>query len=119
MAYEIPGFSFTLVSNADFTASQFRFVDVNAAGKAVAPAAGGRCVGVRNNKPKLNEAVTIVHSGISIVEAGAAITVGGNVQTDALGQAIPLAAGISQGVALESASGAGVKIAVLLIPRAA
>lgn len=119
MAYEIPGFSYTLVAASDMSATQFRFVNVDTAGKAAVPAAGGRVVGVRQNKPKADEAATIVQTGISIVEAGAAVTVGDGVQSDASGRAITLAAGISQGVALETASGAGVKIAVLLVPRVA
>lgn len=119
MAYEIPGFSYTLPAATDMDTTQFRFVNVNSAGKAAVPGAGGRTVGVRQNKPKANEAATIVQGGISIVEAGAAITLGVGVETDASGRAITLATGISQGIALETASGAGVKIAVLLVPRVA
>lgn len=119
MAYEIPGFSFTLVSAADLSASQFRFVDVNSAGKAALPTLAGPVVGVRQNKPKANEATTIVHDGISIVEAGGAITLGGLVTTDATGRAVAATTGqISAGRALETASGAGVFIAVLLTPAA-
>jgi hypothetical protein len=116
MAYEIPGFSFTLPSAADYRtgAGQFRFVNVNSSGKAVAAGAAGACIGVRQNKPNLNEAMTIVNSGIVFVEAGAAITAGALVESDASGRAITRAAGIQQGRALETASGAGVQIAVLL-----
>jgi hypothetical protein len=119
MAYEIPGFSYPLPAAADYSASQFRFVNVSAAGKAVVAGAGGRVCGVRNNKPKADEATTIVQTGISIVEAGAAVTAGDSVQSDASGRAITLAAGIAQGIALETASAAGVFIAVLLVPRVA
>jgi hypothetical protein len=121
MAYEIPGFSFTLPSAADYRtgAGQFRFVTVNSSGKAVAASAAGKTIGVRQNKPNLNEAMTIVGNGIVFVEAGAAITCGASVETDATGRAITLAAGIAQGVALETASAAGVQIAVLLVPRLA
>lgn len=119
MAYEIPGFSFTLPAAADLSATQFRFVTIDGTGKAAVPAAGAKTIGVRNNKPKANEATTIVHDGISLVEAGAAIAIGANVETDVSGRAITLAAGIAQGIALETASAAGVKIAVLLVPRVA
>ena len=116
MAYEIPGFSFTLPAAADLSATQFRFVNVDGSGKAAVPAAGGRVCGVRNNKPKANEAATIVNSGISIVEAGGAITVGDDVATDNAGRAVAAAGAttIVAGIALETASGAGIKIAVLL-----
>lgn len=116
MAYEIPGFSFPLPSGADFTSgAQFRFCDVSATGKAVNPSAGGRVVGVRQNRPKADEATTIVHSGISIVEAGGAITAGNLVATNAVGQALVATTGQAVvGRALETASGSGIQIAVLL-----
>ena len=116
MAYEIPGFSFPLPSGADFSSgAQFRFCDVSGTGKAVNPSAGGRVVGVRQNRPKADEATTIVGSGISIVEAGGAITVGALVATNAVGQALVATTGQAVvGRALETASGAGVQIAVLL-----
>lgn len=119
MAYEIPGFSFTLVAAADQSASQFRFIDVDTNGKGVTPsAAGQRVVGVRNNKPKSGEAATVIVSGVSIVEAGAPVTVGADVMTDTSGRAIVAATTGSAiaGIALEAASGAGQFIAVLLSP---
>ena len=121
MAYEIPGFSFPLPSGADFTSgAQFRFCDVSATGKAVNPSAGGEVIGVRQTRPRLNEATTIVHSGIAIVEAGGAITAGADVATNAVGQAVTAASGnLTVGRALETASGTGIQIAVLLIPNAA
>lgn len=115
MAYEIPGFSYTLVSAADFSVTgQFRAVNVDATGKAALPAAGGRIAGILNNKPKAGESATIVQSGISACEAGAAVTIGSTVEVDATGRVVPRAAGVAVGIALETASAAGVKIAVLL-----
>lgn len=121
MAYEIPGFSFPLPSGADFTAgAQFRFCDVSATGKAVNPAAGGSVIGVRQTRPRLNEATTIVHSGVSIVESGAAVTAGDLVATDSTGRVVTAAVGnVTVGRALESSTAAGIQIAVLLIPSAA
>ena len=120
MAYEIPGFSFPLPAGVDFTGgAQFRFVDVSSTGKAVNPVANGRSIGVRQNRPKLNEGTTIVVNGVSIVEAGGAITAGALVTTNAVGQAVTAAVGNSvNGRALESASGAGIQIAVLLLDGA-
>lgn len=121
MAYEVPGFTFTLPAGADFSGgAQFRFCNVNSSGKAVNPAAGGVVVGVRYTKSKADEATTIVHSGIAIVEAGGAITVGANVASNNVGQAVAATTGNSiVGRALETASGSGVQIAVLLTPAAA
>lgn len=118
MAYEVPGFSFSIPAGADFTSGkQFRFADVSNTGKAVDPTAGGSVIGVRQNRPKANHGTTIVQSGISIVEAGDAVTAGALIQTDGTGRAIPSAAGkLTVGRALESASAAGIQIAVLLIP---
>lgn len=121
MAYEVPGFTFTLPAGADFSSgAQFRFCNVNSSGKAVNPSAGGAVVGVRYTKSKADEATTIVQSGIAIVEAGAAITLGADVTTDNVGRAVTSASGNQRhGRALETASAAGVQIAVLLLPGAA
>lgn len=114
MAYEIPGFSFTLPAGVDLTGSLFRGVNIDANLKAVLPAAGGRIVGFVNNKPNTNEAATIVGSGIVQAEAGAAITAGADVQVDNVGRIVPLTTGVKVGVAFEAASGAGIIIACLL-----
>lgn len=122
MAYEIPGFSYTLPAGQDFRtgAGQFRFVNVNTTGKAVVPTLGGAVVGVRQNKPNTNEACTIVQSGIVFVEASAIIALGAEVTTTADGRAVTSTTGNRvHGVALEAASGAGVQIAVLLQQRSA
>lgn len=71
MAYEIPGFSFTLVAGEDLRTSQFVAVDVDANGKAITPTAdGARCIGILQNKPNINEPATIVVSGVSKAKAG-------------------------------------------------
>lgn len=87
-AYEIPGFSYTLPAASDMTGSQFRFVNMNSSGQAATPSAGGRVVGVRQNKPNTGQAATIVQTGVSIVEGGEAITAGANVATSATGKAM-------------------------------
>lgn len=117
MAYEIPGFSFTLVSAADYRTGngQFRFVSVDGTGKAVQTGAGLAAVGVRQMTPNAGEAMTIVNQGIVMVEAGAAVTIGGQVSSDATGRAIDsIATKVVLGTALEAASAAGILIAVLL-----
>lgn len=117
MAYEIPGFSFPMPSAADYRTGngQFRFVRNNGSGKALQTVLGERAVGVRQNKPNVNEAMTIVGSGIVFVEAGGAVANGDLVSSDATGRAKTAAAGeFALGTAMETASGAGVQIAVLL-----
>ena len=124
MAYEIPGFSFTLPSAADYTAggAKFRFVIVNATAKAVLAtgatgALAGAVVGVCQVSPRLNEEMTIVHNGITFMVAGGAIAPGGLVTSDATGRAVAATVGqVALGVALETASGVGIQIAVLLKP---
>lgn len=124
MAYEIPGLSFTLPSAADYSTgtAKFRFVTINSAAKAVlatgaTTALTGATVGVCQTSPKLNEEMTIVHNGITFLVAGGAITAGGLVTSDATGRAVAAATGNGVlGVALETASGAGIQIAVLLKP---
>lgn len=119
MAYEIPGFSFTLPSAADYRTAngQFRFVKATAAAKAQQTVLGEAAVGVRQNTPNTNEPMTIVHNGVSMVEAGDAVTAGLPVSSDATGRAKNAAAGENiLGTALETASGAGIVIAVLLTP---
>lgn len=71
MAYEIPGFSFTLVAAEDFRTSQFCAGDVDAAGKVITPTAdGARVAGVVQNKPNVGELATIVASGITKAKIG-------------------------------------------------
>lgn len=122
MAYEIPGFSFTLPSAADYRTGngKFRFVKVAASGKAVQTVLGEAACGVRQITCNVNEAMTIVNSGVSIVEAGGAVAVGDLVSSDATGRAKKAATGeYVLGQALETASGAGIQIAVLLHNSAA
>ena len=122
MAYEIPGFSFTLPAGADLTGKLFRGITTNSSGKVVSPGAGQAIIGALNNKPDSDEAATIVHSGIAQMEAGAAITLSANgtpVKVDSAGRVVPQStSGVCVGWALEAASASGVIIAVLLAPGA-
>ena len=120
MPYEIPGDpQFTLPAAVDLRTQQFRLVTVDASGLANLPAAGAAVIGVCQNKPNVGEAVTIVGGGIFQVICGAAVTAGQALQSDATGAVITKAAGIGVGRALESAAGAGVRIAVLFQPQPA
>ena len=122
MAYEIPGFTFSLPAGADFFTGgvQFRFVAINASGQAVAPTAGGLVIGVRYTKAKLNEACTIVQSGIALVESGDATIVAGSLLgVTATGTVrVALTGDYIIGQALETSAATGIIIAVLLGTRA-
>jgi len=121
-AYEIPGFSWSLPSDADLSTGngQFRFVNINATGEAIAAAAAGKAIGVRQNKPKVGEATTIVSSGIVMVEAGEAIAIGENIKvmgtTTTAGRAgdADTEDDTIVGVALTAAGAAGELVTVLL-----
>lgn len=116
MSFEIPGFSFTLPAEDDQSATQFRFVDATSTGTVKnVSSAGGRAIGVRQNKPKAGHAATIVGSGISKVEAGGTVTAGGNVTSDSQGRVVDaVATNKILGVALEGTTSSGVVVAVLL-----
>lgn len=78
MAYEIPGFSFSLLANEDLSLSQYCGVDVASTGKAKLPLQGKRAIGIVQNKPKSGEVATIVCSGVSKVKVGITGVVAGN-----------------------------------------
>jgi hypothetical protein len=68
-------------------------------------AAGAKCLGVFTRDAASGSTVLVLtHNRILPVTAGAAITAGQEVQSDASGNAIPLAAGRPNGKALSSAA---------------
>lgn len=118
MAYEIPGFSFSLVAASDLSTHQYKFVNVDTTGKAALGGAGTRSIGVLQNKPTLGQIGTVVVTGVSKVVAGAAVTAGDEIMSDATGRAITaVATNQGLGVALSAAAGAGVIIPVLIRSR--
>lgn len=123
MAYEIPGFSYTLEAAVDLRSSLYCGASINASGKAKLPGAGAGIMGVINNKPNTGEATTLVHSGISMMKAAGEIPLlddGTPVKVDATGAIVAQGGtGVIVGWALEAASGAGAIIAVLLVGRPA
>lgn len=93
MAFEIPGFSMTLVAGADLSALQHTGVKVNASGQAVTTANGDDIIGVLQNKPTSGQAATIVTSGVSMMKAGASVTAGDAAAVDANGEVITATTG--------------------------
>lgn len=89
MAYEIPGFSFTVPASTTVNGTQFRFVSIDANGEAVFTAGAG-AIGVMTNKPDGDGiAATIVNNGIVKVQAaGSTVAAGDLVTADANGRAV-------------------------------
>lgn len=95
----------THVAGEDLSAAQFKFVTLEADGQIdLADSAGERALGVLLNKPTAGAAATVAMTGKVMVEAGASVTAGDQLQTDAAGDAITAAAGdVVMGYALEDA----------------
>lgn len=109
-----PGDSFTGLTNAAVTGQTFADAVVNQTDghPIVAPCANGiRGVGVFGFDQVAGDTVTIYTKGIMPVVAGAAITTGQEVQSNATGQAIPVAGGRPMGKAVaDCAAGAVAQI---------
>lgn len=86
MAYEIPGFSFTVPASTGVVGTQFRFVDIDSNGELVFTA--GSAIGVLTNKPDAEGvAGTVVNDGIVKVEAaGSTVAEGDPVTSDSSGR---------------------------------
>lgn len=121
-AWEMPGFAFSLPSAADYSADSgyaYTFVDVNSSGKGVRVSTlGADGIGVKQNKPRLDEAMAIVHNGVSFAVASAAITAGAYVSVAATGKVKTAATGErTVGRALVGAGGADELISLLIFGR--
>ena len=114
MAYEIPGFKFTLPANADLSSSQYLFAVVTSGNAAVA-GSGVDVAGVICNKPTSGKATEIQVNGIAKVKAGAAFSVGAKLMSNGSGQAITATAtNKAVGIALKAAGGANEIVSVEL-----
>lgn len=95
-----------------------------AANRFVTPAgiqagADANTLGVSRSAGVSGEKITVDAIGTAVVEAGAAITAGATLETDASGRAVTWAtSGGKVAIALQAASGAGAMIEVLLLPNA-
>lgn len=123
MSTEQRGFGVgTQLANADLRTSQFLCVKmVNASGKAevaLSSTSGGKITGILQNKPNTGEPADVQVVGVSKAVAGAAITAGVNVMSDAAGKVILAATAGSTmvGIALSSAGALNEIIDVLLLP---
>ena len=93
----------TFIAGEALTTHQFKFVTLEADGQVdAADTAGENCIGVLLNEPAAGAAATVVLSGKVMVEAGASITAGAAIATNAAGEAITATTGhIVMGYALE------------------
>ena len=89
--------------------ARFRFANFAGATANATDAA----LGVPNANYDIGEQAGLATHGEILVEAGAAVAVGAQVQSDATGRAITLAAGVAAGRARDAAAAAGDIIRVL------
>lgn len=114
-------FTESYVAGVDLPAggNQFRFVKLNATGKVIrCGTLKEKAIGVLLNHPNNNEVAQVVKGpGGSLVVAGAAISIGQEVSTDAQGRAVPATTNKDyvNGIAKEAATNAGDVISVDLI----
>lgn len=83
--------------------ARFRFVGYSGN----VPAAGERTLGVAVTNFDLGEQAGVATHGELLVEAGAALSAGVEVEADALGRAVPKTTGVAAGVARDAAAAAG------------
>lgn len=114
MAFESWDRAFTRIAAVDLSAAQYKGVALNGSSQlTLSPLGAAGYFGVVQNAPALGQAGTCVRDGVTKMVAGAAITPGAAVTTDAAGQAIPAGVGnVRIGIALLGASAAGVVISV-------
>ena len=95
--------SITLLAGADLSAAQFRFVKTNSSGYAVLAGAGEMANGAVQNDPEMEQAAVVDISGVTKVEAAAAINPGALVASNGDGKAVTATAeDYALGTALET-----------------
>lgn len=113
-AYEIPGTQFSLPATTAI--GRYRFVSIDADGKAIQATASTNVIGVSRNEidpVKYPDAQVVdIADGIMMVEAAGAIACGAKVASDANGKAIVAAGDTAVGIAFSDAAAAGTIIAV-------
>lgn len=116
MAYEIPGFSWTLEASGDLSAEQFTAMVVDGNGQAAQAGAAVNIAGVLQNNPSAaGREAAIVSTGITKGVAGAAVAAGAYLMTDANGEFVTaVATNELAGIALQAAGAQGEIIPVLL-----
>jgi len=95
----------TFEAGGDLSAGQFKFVALAADGQVDLCGDGAQAIGVLYNEPDAaGKAATVVMTGKVIVEAGASVTAGDSVASDADGNCVTAATNdVTMGYALEDA----------------
>lgn len=108
----------SMPASGDLSSSQYCFGVVDSSGQVAVAGDGAKANGVIYNDPAAaGREVALAISGRVKVRAGAAITIGDDVGSDASGRAVPEVSGdYSLGTALESASAAGDIISIIFEP---
>lgn len=118
MAFEITnGPYLSVVASADLSASQYRFAVINSSGQlAIVASNGANADGVLVTKPSAQgQAGSLQYDGVAKVVVASAVTAGDAISSSANGRAQTATTGQRVlGRAMESASGAGQIVAVLL-----
>lgn len=92
----------TFIAGSDLSAAQFKLVALAADGEVDVAGAGAQAIGVCLNQPAAGKAATVCLTGKVLVEAGAAITAGDELASDAAGAVVTATTGdIVMGYALE------------------
>lgn len=110
-AYEIPNLRFSGEAGGEI--NRRRFVKINANEEVIQAAAGEAVVGVSSQPAKAGE-VAEIYDGIVMVEAGAAIPAGSEIEVGPEARAIVLASGKKVGYAVTGAGAAGELLSVKL-----
>jgi len=116
MSFEIPGQVITLEAGQDLSAKQYYFVSLASDGQVDPTGAGLGVDGVLQDDPAVaGYGALVMINGVSKVVAGAVITRGADVASDASGKAVASTSGdYIVGTALEAATADGDIIAVLI-----
>lgn len=101
-----------LITSVEAAADTTPFLFVGFDGAVLA--APTKALGVSHADTPLGEQLPVTAKGIALVLSGGAVAVGAEVEADANGKAVTLAAGVSNGYALDEATGADEVIRVLL-----
>ncbi|WP_221800446.1 capsid cement protein [Oceanobacter mangrovi] len=97
----------SMTAAADLTRNRFIGADGDVC------AAGALAAGIGEYDVAAGEQASVNAQGLIIVEAGAAVAVGAQVESDANGLAITLDTGIANGLALDAAAASGDLIRIL------
>ena len=117
MATTEAGISITLPAAADLRTHQYKFVSIDANGKAALTADDAHADGILCNDPNTDEAAIVLISGVGKVKCGAAVTRGGDIASGASGAGKNADTGAAiLGTALETGADGRI-ISGLFLPR--